>query len=324
MERIVRIKYCDFPKVDEKHFFITRALKKFCNPVISDDPEILFYSCYSGEHLKYKNVVKVFFSGENVHPDFNECDYAIACQPIVYGNRFFQLAGHNWHMDATANDRARIQLQQKTRFCNFIYSNGNLLHEGVRKRIEFCELLSAYKRVDCPGRVLHNMDAPELSSRSSNEWALSKTKFIQQYKFTIAWENTFGEGYTTEKLAEPLMAGSVPIYWGYVPSYINPKSIINVSDFTNMSDLVKYVEYLDNNDEAYCEMLLSQPLLPSYRFHWEDELSLFLKQIVDSNFAQRVKAPVGYDSASIVLRSMHNRSNLLLRTLRFCKRALRF
>lgn len=323
MKPIIRIKYCDNPKVDYDNFYITEAMKTFCNPVICDEPDILFYSCFSREHTKFKNVVKVFFTEENVHPDFNECDYAISCQPMQYGNRYFQLAGHNRNMDERANDRSHLNINEKTRFCNFIYSNDNPLHDGARLRIEFCELLSKYKPVDCPGRVLHNMDSPELSTRYHMNWVESKVNFIRKYKFTIAWENTYGEGYTTEKLADPLMAGSVPIYWGYVPNYINPKSIINVSDFSNFSELVEYIKYLDNDDNAYREILLSEPLLPSYRFYWKNELAQFLKQIVDSDFALRVKSPVHRDSVTLALQYANNNENLFLHPISFCRRAVR-
>lgn len=39
-------------------------------------------------------------------------------------------------------------------------------------------------------------------------------KFISRYKFVIAFENAECKDYITEKLWRPLIAGSVPIYWG--------------------------------------------------------------------------------------------------------------
>ena len=244
--KTVKIAYSDCPNFDFEHFYLTEAMRPFCNPVLSDDPDIVFYSCYAREHMKYQNALKVFFNGENVHPDFNECDYAISCQPIQYGNRYFRLSDFDITMDASVNDRRGLDVSDKTRFCNFIYSNDHRDQEGARLRMEFCRLLMAYKHVDCPGRVLHNLDAPELVGRLDRNRSTSKKDFIRQYKFTIAWENTYGEGYTTEKLSEPLMAGSVPIYWGSVPDYINPKSIVDVSKFANLNEVVDFVRFLDH------------------------------------------------------------------------------
>lgn len=40
------------------------------------------------------------------------------------------------------------------------------------------------------------------------------TKFVAQYKFTLAIENAKCDDYITEKLWRPLIAGSIPIYLG--------------------------------------------------------------------------------------------------------------
>lgn len=39
-------------------------------------------------------------------------------------------------------------------------------------------------------------------------------RFIAQYKFIIAIENSICDDYITEKLWRPLIAGSIPIYLG--------------------------------------------------------------------------------------------------------------
>ena len=41
-----------------------------------------------------------------------------------------------------------------------------------------------------------------------------KQAFLRDYKFTIAFENESHPGYTTEKIVEPMLADSIPIYWG--------------------------------------------------------------------------------------------------------------
>src|SRR5207249_8371440 len=41
-----------------------------------------------------------------------------------------------------------------------------------------------------------------------------KRAFISQYKFTIAFENSSYPGYHTEKILDPMMVDSLPIYWG--------------------------------------------------------------------------------------------------------------
>lgn len=309
--KTVKINYVDFFfDCDKEHFFVTEAMRKFCTPVISEDPDILFYSCFGRQHTQYPKAVKVYISGENVHADFNECDYAISCQPIHYGNRYLQLPLFHWCADEALLNRRPPDPSEKTRFCNFIYSNANPLHEGAKSRMEFCQLLSQYKSVDCPGKVLHNIDCPELSARDSTNWSQSKINFLRRYKFTIAWENTYGEGYTTEKLAEPFKAGSIPIYCGCIPEGVNPKAIIDINAFDNYHDVIEHIKYLDQNDEAYVQMLLEPPLLPSFRYHWKDELSDFLQQIVDSGFKPRAKSYNQSDSVSLALKQARKDAKL--------------
>jgi hypothetical protein len=82
---------------------------------------------------------------------------------------------------------------------------------------------------------------------------LEKIKAFQNYKFTLVIENTFTDGYISEKLAEPLMALSIPIYYGnpnldtLLPNLSN-KAIINGHDFKSENDLISYLKNLSNNE----------------------------------------------------------------------------
>ena len=54
-----------------------------------------------------------------------------------------------------------------------------------------------------------------------------------------------------------MLSGSLPIYWGppeaadFIPG--GQESFINILDFENEESLLNYLEYLDQNDEAYLE-----------------------------------------------------------------------
>ena len=43
-------------------------------------PDVLIYSVFGERHKKY-NCRKIFYTGENVRPDFKACDYAISFDP---------------------------------------------------------------------------------------------------------------------------------------------------------------------------------------------------------------------------------------------------
>ena len=57
--------------------------------ILSNNPDYLFYSGFGYEHLKY-NCIRIFFTGECITPDFNECDYAIGFDRLDFGDRYLR------------------------------------------------------------------------------------------------------------------------------------------------------------------------------------------------------------------------------------------
>ena len=55
-----------------------------------------------------------------------------------------------------------------------------------------------------------------------------KFQFLSSYKFSIAMENTEGDGYISEKLIDSFLAGTIPIYYGdyMIDEYINLEAFI--------------------------------------------------------------------------------------------------
>jgi len=82
---------------------------------------------------------------------------------------------------------------------------------------------------------------------------------LEQYKFLFAFENSLHcRDYITEKFfINGLVAGVVPVVLGpKKASYeaVAPRnSFIHVEDFRSLSDLAKYLNYLDKNESAYAE-----------------------------------------------------------------------
>ena len=76
---------------------------------------------------------------------------------------------------------------------------------------------------------------------------------VSKSKFTIAFENESHPGYATEKIIEPLIQGSIPIYWGdtTIAQDFNPDCFINVHDFNSFEEVVERVIEIDNNDDLW-------------------------------------------------------------------------
>jgi len=217
-------------------------------------PEVLIYSVFGDRHKKY-NCRKIFYTGENVKPDFKACDYAISFDP-TNDSRNLRLPVYIYHawyqsrglglpegtesmLDILLN---RIKTssfpEPRERFCSFIFGNGK-----PQKRNDFFHALSEYKKVDSAGRWMNN----------TGYKVDNKIRFLHQYKFNIAFENESALGYTTEKILDPLLAGAIPIYWGNpdVTSDFSPHSFINAMDFPSTEDLIETIITIDNDDELF-------------------------------------------------------------------------
>jgi len=273
IKKTVKIYFTDFAhdfSINDN--IIIKNLSANFNIIINPLPDWLFFSSYGNEHLKY-DCVKIFYTAENTLPDFNLCDYAIGTHFIDFGDRYLRLPycviGEAYKKIITKHYDPGKVLHRK--FCNFVYSNSKYA-DPVRNR--FFEKLSEYKKVDAGGLLFNNIGGP----------VQNKISFIADYKFTIAFENSAVEGYTTEKLVEPMSVNSVPVYWGNpkVGLEFNEESFIILKNPSpgEIDKVIERIKYLDNNDEAYLR-LLSEPWLKPGQFReFESALLPFLDHIL--------------------------------------------
>ncbi len=251
----VKIAFSDFwDDFDPNDNFITEALKKHFDVVLSDEPDFVFCSNFGNRHLKY-DCVKIFYTGENLCPDFNLVDYAMGFQQISFNDRYLRLPLYvlydravSWalkkHEQASECDPAKMK------FCNYVISNA--ISDPARDKM--IDLLEGYKHVDSGGRYRNNVGGP----------VKDKIEFEKDYKFTMCFENSSARGYTTEKIVEAFAGCTVPIYWGNpdIASEFNPKAFINCHDFESFEDVLEEVRRIDGDDERFMEMIHEPVLAP--------------------------------------------------------------
>jgi hypothetical protein len=251
-------------------------LKKYYHIEISANPEYCFYNNFEiEEHFKY-DCVKIYWTGENLTPDFNLCDYAVGFDYIGFEDRYirFPLWLDYWRFHHPHdNGQYRIVRKQGTRdkFCSFVVSNG----KGDPMRELLFDKLAEYKKVDSGGRYRNNIGGP----------VTDKIEFASNYKFAIAAENVSQSGYTTEKILEAFVSGTVPIYWGdpNVINEFNPVAFINCHDFNNIEEIVNHVKMIDNDDILYNQML-NAPILNDNKYiqNKYQELEDFTRAIIET------------------------------------------
>lgn len=292
----IKIKICNWNEKNEVLIyghFLVKILRKYYDVEISDNPDYVFFSESAFEHLKY-NCVKIFYTGENIHPNFNLCDYAIGFDYMDFGDRYHRLPLYlvfSFYLKEEieiAGDTdftkpvlfTRKDLQQKTDFCSFVYSN--YLADNTRKI--FFDKLSKYKKVNAGGRFLNNI----------GEKVINKLKFEMKHKFSITFENSSNLGYTTEKLCHSLAAKTIPIYFGNpeIHKEYNEGRFINCHRYKNFDEVIERIKEIDNNDDLYLSIINEPATVPTYNFKEERKnFETFLRNIVDQplDSAKRIK-----------------------------------
>ena len=215
------------------------------------DADYVFHSCFGFEVLKYKGV-RIFVTGENVSPNFNVSDYALAFDPLTYGDRYrqlplFRLYRESYQALCAPRPHARETFETKEHFCAYVMSNTS---DSASTRTEIFDILSTYKPVHSGGKWHNNVGGP----------VADKIAFQAKHKFVIAFENSSTPGYVTEKFAQAAQSNAIPIYWGDpgIGKIFNPASFINCHDFPSLDAVLDEVKRIDNDDDLYLGMI-SEP-----------------------------------------------------------------
>lgn len=268
----IKIFFTDlWPNASKENYFLN-FLQRHFNVVVDPEPDYLFYSVYGNEHLKYSNCIKIFYTGENMFPDFNFCDYAIGFHFFNFEDRYLRFPLYVIYPGFEGLQDKKLPEDNflvNRKFCNFIYSNSS---NADPKREIFFKALSRYKKVDSGGKYLNNIGyaVPD------------KLPFIRDYKFTIAFENSSVKGYTTEKIMEPMAAGSMPVYWGnpLVETDFNGDSFVNVMAFDSFEKAIEEITRLDKDDDAYLAKIKNSWLgTCADKLIWEERLLQFFSAI---------------------------------------------
>lgn len=275
MRKSIRINYADFWKgFDPLEHRIYRILSERYRVDISDQPDYLFYCDHGHRHLDY-NGVRIYYTGENSVPDFNLCDYAVGPHLLQFGDRYLRIPLTGLRSEEyvpLAGNKIVTGGLANRKFCNFVYSNTG---SADPFRLAFFHKLSQYKQVDSGGKLENNVGGA----------VQDKAAFQAQYKFSIAFENSSTDGYVTEKLTQPMLVNSIPIYWGnpHIAQDFNPASFVQVKDSSEASvkAAIEEIKFLDQNDGEYLRKLSEPWLKPGQYVDYMQRLAAFLYFIID-------------------------------------------
>jgi hypothetical protein len=291
----IKVKFGYFwPDFDPADNYFTRVLSRKYNVVLSDDPDLFFFThAYNGrrDYLRFR-CHRVFLGWENARADWNCTDYVLDSDYYANNPRH-----KRWPIWAAWNLQKLIQpkdlnlFRNKPKFACMVVSNAK-----AKERIAFYHELSKYKQVDSGGRFLNNVGGH----------VANKMEFIKDYKFVISFENSSHPGYTTEKLIEPMLMNSIPIYWGNseVGRDFNQGSFIHINKYSSYQEAIERIIDLDQNEEKYIQ-LAAEPWFKNHAIPKEfstESLEAFFDFILDD---MRVKPPVASSSIKVGLHKLH-------------------
>jgi len=262
----MKINFLDFwGGFDINNNFFIHLLKQIYGHVEIANPnncDYIIYSCFGEQHkaINRNRTKKIFYTGENIRPNFSECDYSFTFDFDTYSDKNIRIPLYYLYIDwfnvltytnpqylidaSKLNDNEFIKTP-KTKFCATVFSSPRKI------RYDLMNTISRYKKVDGYGRPFGN----------HTEGELDKYQKLAHYKFSICPENSYHDGYYTEKLLHAKTSGTIPIYLADDKLHrdFNAKSFINVADYDSLDDVLDMVIKIDKNDELYNEMR-NQPL----------------------------------------------------------------
>lgn len=252
-------------------FFEKIFLKtKLYNYKITNDLKIanvLFESVFSSTLVNNKIwKYKIHYSGEPFVKKYSDYDivlYSEKTQNNIIDIPLFTYYIHgNNFLDKLINKQV-VKIVPKN-FCCFIVSNGN-----CKTRNKMFELLNEYKKVDSYGKFANNMNV----KLTFDYWTENFRNLLSTYKFIICFENSKFGTYSTEKIVNPYLSGSIPIYWSshHIKNIFNVESMIFLENENDESYelLINKIKELDNNDEKYLEYI-NRPIFNNINYWYEN------------------------------------------------------
>jgi len=160
---------------------------------------------------------------------------------------------HRFHED----EHDRILAYQSSRCVPSREAAWDRLCRGMHDLGKHCHALGSCNGLQHLGELDFNERRPRFDRARSN----NTVQMLSRYKFTAAMENTLGqEGYITEKLTNPLLAGTVPIYVGprSAAEVFSNNSFIHLTSWSQVSKGVQRLNELLQDPEAY-QAMVSKP-----------------------------------------------------------------
>ena len=253
--------------------------------VNKNNPDIVFYSVFGG-HFESEycqnDTIKVLVVCENIHrlraQKFkkiydtalkNNMDYILQFTKTAdtpnnaYVERipywFYHL---DFYKSQKSSESYKIIKNFQTKDINSLKKCCLIARSDIRNlRARILAEIKPLMHVDCPSHIGHNCDSIESRNQTKHE-------FCSEYLFNITPENSYGEGYVTEKIFEAGLARNIPIYYGNIEeekSIINMERVlyVNLEEKESIDALKDKIKSLLSNEQELQELYNLNPFTPN-------------------------------------------------------------
>ena len=273
----------------EQFFNYFLPLERYNYIIIDDDNErsdLMIYDIQSDFNTLFKNdTINILVCIENCLKWNHYNHYNLYGD---YGNKFLDIYIYNHKTNLYKTDHF-ISIPTIYNFINYFknnYQNIKPTQFTSYKSKKFCLIINKsglnndilhfqerLKKIDLVDNIhLYN---DEISNKSCYH-SLELLNVFHKYKFILCIENSYSDGYITEKIFNCFYARTIPLYKGspIIKKYLNELSFIDLNDEERS---FKTIEMLNNNEKYYNKIIEHCKISNSYDDeNYKEELYNFI------------------------------------------------
>lgn len=232
----------------------------------SNDTDVLIYSCFGNQHYNTdrNKTKKIFYTGESIRPNFNECDYSWTFDIDNYDNKNIRIP--LWLMQIDFFNKKGYTNPQYVIPLEYV-TNQNTNPWSIKNKNYFCVIVNNHlpnRRDELIQHLSRKKEVHGFGNAFGNTWFYGECKkldIISDYRFNICFENKLYPGYYTEKIIHAKAAGCIPLYYADINTSLdfNTNCFLNLNDYKTIEEYVERIFEIENSPNLQNE-IKNQPL----------------------------------------------------------------
>ena len=224
----------------------------------------------NGRHLSIRNLStgiqpsktakkNIWYSGENERPPQGNWDGYLAFDTNLPGDRsvYFPL----WFLTSTNLFKATTETYWGSKVPTINELTEGRTFTSHRKKFVVSFIGRSYSMRLHAIEALAKIGKIDVFGEAARNQVKTPSSVANKYRYVMCFENDIYPGYVTEKPLEAYLTGAIPLYFGLDNlGYLNPEALVNLIDFKNITDWVKYIKKIDTNSSLF-KKIYENPIL---------------------------------------------------------------